>query len=52
MALHIGYETVEPWPLKRADAMDEKSRKAGLAPKAILKADKRTSTSSSTVRPT
>jgi predicted helicase len=40
MALHIGYETVEPWPLKRIDVPDEKSRKAGLAPKVILKADK------------
>jgi len=42
MALHIGYETVEPWPLKRIDAPDEKSRKAGLAPKAMLKANKDT----------
>ena len=40
MALHIGYETVEPWPLERIDAADEKSRKAGLAPKSMLKADK------------
>jgi len=40
MALHIGYETAEPWPLERIDAPDEKSRKAGLAPKAMLKADK------------
>jgi predicted helicase len=44
MALHIGYETVEWWPLKRLDVPDEKSRKAGLAPKAILKADKDTGT--------
>ena len=42
MALHIGYETVEPWPLERIDAPDEKSRKAGLSPKAMLKADKET----------
>jgi predicted helicase len=42
MALHIGYETVEPWPLERIDAPDQKSRKAGLAPKAMLKADKDT----------
>ena len=41
-ALHIGYETVEPWPLKRIDAADEKSRKAGLAPKAMLKANTET----------
>ncbi len=40
MKLHIGYETVEPWPLKRIDVPDEKSRKAELAPKAILKANK------------
>ena len=40
MALHIGYETVEPWPLKRIDVKDEKSAKAGLKPKALLKANK------------
>jgi predicted helicase len=40
MALHIGYETVEPWPLERINAPDEKARKAGLAPKAMLRADK------------
>ena len=39
-ALHIRYETVEPWPFKRIDTPDEKSQKAGLAPKAMLKADK------------
>lgn len=40
MALHVGYESVEPWPLNRIDAPDAKSRKAELRPKAILKADK------------
>ena len=40
MALHIGYETVEPWPLKRTDVKDERSARAGLTPKAMLKADK------------
>ncbi len=40
MALHIGYETVEPWPLARTDVRDEKSRKAELPPKALLRADK------------
>ncbi|WP_055049657.1 type ISP restriction/modification enzyme [Devosia sp. A16] len=40
MALHIGYENVEPWPLKRLEVRDEQSRAAGLASKAILKADK------------
>src|SRR5258706_8987570 len=29
-----------PWPLQRIDTPDEKSRKAGLAPKAMLRADK------------
>lgn len=42
MALHIGYETVEPWPLKCIDTPDERSRKAGIAPKAIFKANKDT----------
>jgi predicted helicase len=41
MGLHTGYETVEPWPLERIDAPDEKSRKAGLPPKTLLKADKK-----------
>jgi predicted helicase len=40
MALHVGYETVEPWGLKRIDAVDEKSHKAGLTPKAALRAYK------------
>lgn len=40
MDLHIGYETVEPWPLQRLDVVDTKSRQAGLPPKAKLKADK------------
>ena len=38
--LHIGYEDVEPWPLKRVDTPDEEAREAGLQPKAMLKADK------------
>jgi predicted helicase len=40
MALHIGYDTVEPWPLQRLDTPDEKARAAGVPPKALLKADK------------
>lgn len=40
MGLHIGYETVEQWPLELVNTPDDKSRKAGLEPKAILKADK------------
>ncbi|MEP3436109.1 MAG: type ISP restriction/modification enzyme [Hoeflea sp.] len=39
MALHIGYETVEPWPLERIDEPDERAREAGVAPKAMLKSD-------------
>ena len=40
MDLHIGYEQVKPFNLKRIDQIDEKSRKAGVAPKTMLKADK------------
>jgi predicted helicase len=40
MALHIGYEMVMPWSLERIDMPDEKSRKAGLSPRVVLKADK------------
>jgi predicted helicase len=40
MTLHVGYEMVEPWPLERVDVPDERSRKAGLALKAMLRADK------------
>lgn len=42
MDLHIGYEDVAPWPLARVDVPDEKARKNGAAPKAILKANKET----------
>ncbi len=42
MDLHIGYEQVDPFALKRVDQIDDKSRKAGVAPKAMLKADKET----------
>jgi predicted helicase len=42
MDLHIGYEQIEPFKLKRIDQVDEKSRKAGVAPKSTLKADKDT----------
>jgi predicted helicase len=44
MDLHIGYETVDPWPLVRTDEPDEKARKAGLAPKALLKPDREAGT--------
>jgi predicted helicase len=40
MDLHIGYEAVEPWPLARTDIPDEKARKNGASPKAVLKADR------------
>ncbi len=40
MALHIGYESVAPWPLTRTDIVDEKARAAGQSPKPVLKADK------------
>ncbi len=40
MALHVGYEEVEPWPLQRLDTPDEKAREAGVAPKSILKPDR------------
>jgi predicted helicase len=39
MALHIGYEDVEPFALTRTDLPDEKVRAAGLSPKALLRAD-------------
>jgi predicted helicase len=40
MALHIGYETVDPSPVTRTDTPDEKARAAGVTPKAMLKADR------------
>ena len=40
MDMHIGFEAVEPFPLTRTDTADEKARKAGLPPKAILKSDR------------
>ncbi len=39
MTLHIGYEQVAPFPLTRTDTPDAKARAAGLAPKAMLRAD-------------
>ena len=39
MALHTGFETLEPWPLTRIDATDEKAKAAGLKPKPILKSN-------------
>ena len=39
MALHIGYEKVEPFALTRTDTPDAKARAAGQPPKALLRAD-------------
>lgn len=39
LELHIGYEKVNPYPLKRTDVPDEKASNAGLPPKCLLKAD-------------
>lgn len=38
--LHIGYESVEPFPLVRTDAPDERIRSTGQTPRVILKADR------------
>lgn len=40
MALHIGYEKVAPFALKRSDVPDDKARAAGQSPKPALKADR------------
>ncbi len=40
MALHIGYEKVEPWTLERVDTVDKTAKKSGVSPKALLKARK------------
>ena len=37
--LHIGYEAVEPWPLRQIDTRDGKERKGGPAPQALLRAE-------------
>ncbi len=39
MELHIGYEQVEPFALKRSDIPDEKVRAAAQAPKCMLKSE-------------
>jgi predicted helicase len=39
LALHIGYEKVEPFGLARTDTPDAKARAAGQTPKAMLRAD-------------
>jgi len=37
--LHIGYETVDPWPVLRTDTPDARARAAGVSPRVILKSD-------------
>jgi len=44
MALHTGFETVEPWPLERIDTEDAKAKAAGLNPKPVLKSNHATGT--------
>ena len=39
MQLHIGYEAATPFSLTRTDTPDEKALAAGMAPKAMLRAD-------------
>jgi len=38
--LHVGYESVSPWKLKRKDVEDERVRKAGMGPKSVLRPEK------------
>lgn len=38
MKIHLEYESVRPFPLKRMDVPDEKARKTGHKPKPILRA--------------
>lgn len=40
MRLHLGYETVEPFPLKRTEHADPDYDEPGVKPKALLKAEK------------
>lgn len=40
MDLHLGYESVQPYGLKRRDEPDQKARSAKVAPKCLLRADK------------
>lgn len=42
MALHIDFENVEPWKLRRANVVNKTAKKSGIAPKAVLKALKET----------
>jgi len=44
MNMHMGYEAVRSFPLKRIDVPDEKARKTGHEPKPILRADREANT--------
>ncbi len=44
MDLHIGYDSVTPWPLTRTDTEDRKARAAGQTPAVKLKVDKEAGT--------
>ena len=39
MHLHVGYESADPWPLRRIDVPDEAARRAGVVPKVLLKSN-------------
>ena len=38
--LHVGYDSLDPWPLHRVDKPAKKGAATGVSPKVILKADK------------
>jgi len=40
LSLHIGYETVNPWPIERIDVPDAASKSAGLPPKLLMRVNK------------
>lgn len=39
VALHVGYESLEPWALTRHDEEDQKARAAGQGPRPVLRSD-------------
>ena len=44
MRLHLSYQNVEAWPIRRIDEPDVKARAAGVAPKVILKPNREAGT--------
>jgi predicted helicase len=40
LKLHVDYDRVKRWPLRRIDGVDEKSQKAGVPTRVVLRADK------------